>query len=419
MKTRRGFLKFASLSPIFASFPVLLEAATPFTGKFVVTVQATGAWDVTCFCDPKENQRGELAITNWSTNDETQSTGNIKYAPFANNEKFFKKHADKMLVINGVDSLTNSHSIGETVNWSGRTALGFPTLTALYSSVYAPSLPMSYVTFGGFNRTENLVRATQLGWSVDSISGLLKPNYDNNRPMIDMQLWSHITSLHANSAQSVIDNSPITAGNRSAREAYLSSLKTMEPLADFADSLPGENEWEPRGENGNLRQQAQFAVAAFKAAVSVSADLSHGGFDTHEDNDTGQTTNLNELTDGIDYLWDAAEEAGIADRLIVIVGSDFSRTPYYNSAQGKDHWSVGSYIIMEKGKSYTNRYIDGSDEGQNAIKIDPVTLEPSGFGIKMVTSHVHDALREYLGLASTATADIFPFNNTERFNFFW
>ena len=117
-------------------------------------------------------------------------------------------------------------------------------------------------------------------------------------------------------------------------------------------------------------------------------------------------------------MWDAAEEAGIADRLIVIIGSDFSRTPYYNSAQGKDHWSVGSYIIMEKGKSYTNQYIDGSDEGQNAIKIDPVTLKPSGFGIKMVTSHVHDALREYLGLANTATAGIFPFDNTERFDFF-
>ena len=70
-----------------------------------------------------------------------------------------------------------------------------------------------------------------------------------------------------------------------------------------------------------------------------------------------------------------AEEAGIADRLLVIVGSDFSRTPYYNSAQGKDHWSVGSYIIMEKGKRYTNRYVDGSDEGQNSVKIDPATLK--------------------------------------------
>ena len=73
---------------------------------------------------------------------------------------------------------------------------------------------------------------------------------------------------------------------------------------------------------------------------------------------------------------------------------------------------------MEKGKGYTNRYVDGSDEGQNAARIDPETLRPSGFGTKILTSHVHDALREYLGLANSAAADVFPLRNTERFNFF-
>lgn len=418
MKTRRDFLKLASLAPLATAFPLVGEAATPFSGKFVVTVQARGAWDVTCFCDPKENQRGELPITAWSKNDETQTAGNIKYAPFANNEAFFKKYADRMLVINGVDSLTNSHSIGETVNWSGRTALGYPTLTAMYSAAYAPNLPMSYVTFGGFNRTENLVRATQLGWSVNNIAELLRPNYDNDRPMIDSELWSLVKQLHKNDTQSLIESAPLTAGNRSAREAYLSSLRNMDPLAEFADMLPARDEWEPNSSNGNLKQQAQFTIAAFKAGVSATADLTQGGFDSHENNDSEQITNLNELTAGIDYLWEAAEEAGIADRLLVIVGSDFSRTPYYNSAQGKDHWSVGSYLIMEKGKAYTNRYVDGSDEGQNAIKVDPETLKPSGFGTKMVTSHVHSALRDYLGLSNSELVSGFLFIDTQKFNFF-
>ena len=322
MKTRRDFLRLASLAPFATVFPLLGEAATPFGGKFVVTVQARGGWDVTCFCDPKENQRGEPVITAWSNNNETQTSGNIKYAPFANNEAFFKKYADRMLVINGVDSLTNSHSIGETVNWSGRTALGYPTLTAMYSAVYAPSLPMSYVTFGGFNRTENLVRATQLGWSVTNIGKLLRPNYDNSRPMINSELWSLVKQLHQNDTQRQIDSFSLTAGNRSAREAYLSSLSNMNQLSEFADMLPADDEWEPSGMNGNFKQQAQFTIAAFKAGVSATADLSQGGFDSHEDNDSEQTTNLNELTSGIDYLWEAAEEAGIADRLLVIVGSD-------------------------------------------------------------------------------------------------
>ncbi len=236
--------------------------------------------------------------------------------------------------------------------------------------------------------------------------------------MMNDEIWSHIKVVHANDTRASIAANTATAGNRSAREAYLSSLNSMEPLIEFADTLPANNEWEPSSRNGNLRQQAQFTIAAFKAGVSITADLTQGGFDSHEDNDLEQTTNLNELTGGIDYLWEAAEAAGIADRLVVIVGSDFSRTPYYNSAQGKDHHPVGSFIVMEKGVSYTNRVIDGSDEGQNAIKVDPQTLQPSGFGTKMVTSHVHSALRDYLGLAGNDNVRVFPFNNPETFNFF-
>jgi len=36
----------------------------------------------------------------------------------------------------------------------------------------------------------------------------------------------------------------------------------------------------------------------------------------------------------------------------------------------------------------------------------------------MVTSHVHSALRDYLGLAGNDNVRVFPFNNTEKFNFF-
>ena len=63
MKTRRDILKLAALAPFMGSFPSLASAATPFAGKFVVTIQAVGAWDVTCFCDPKENQPDETYLS--------------------------------------------------------------------------------------------------------------------------------------------------------------------------------------------------------------------------------------------------------------------------------------------------------------------------------------------------------------------
>ena len=78
---------------------------------------------------------------------------------------------------------------------------------------------------------------------------------------------------------------------------------------------------------------------------------------------------LANAADALDYLWTYAEQLGIADRLLVVVSSDFSRTPYYNSGNGKDHWNIGSYVIMEKNRSFTNRAVGETDGVQNARKI--------------------------------------------------
>jgi uncharacterized protein (DUF1501 family) len=76
-------------------------------------------------------------------------------------------------------------------------------------------------------------------------------------------------------------------------------------------------------------------VTTIGTAIAIAVDLVKGGFDSHEDSDPEQEIHLNELTDGIDFLWDSAEAAGIADRPVVVIGSDFSRTPFYNSSQGQ------------------------------------------------------------------------------------
>jgi hypothetical protein len=424
MKNRRQFLKALSLTGTALAHPSFVLAANSlsFTGKLVVTVQATGGWDVTHFCDPKENQSGSDIISNWSKTDETRTAGNLSYAPVANNNSFFDRHYDKTLIINGVDAQTNAHSIGETANWSGRTAAGFPTLTALYSAVYAPQLPMSYLSFGGFSKTANLLRPTMLPYSTSDLRGFLQPNIEENNGgfILDTDIWTLIKQLNASDAQRMLEDETLVAGNRSARSAYLESLTNNEALAEFATTLPNREEEQAISGDNNLISQAHFALLAFKSGVSATADLRTGGnFDSHDDNDSEQTDSLRQLTDGLDYLWDYAEQLGLADRLIVIVGSDFSRTPYYNSGAGKDHWPIGSYMVMEKNAAFTNRVIGATDEEQNALGLDTRTFSTSSFsGTKLVPAHVQKALRKHLGLETSATTLEFPLINTELVDFF-
>ena len=162
-----------------------------------------------------------------------------------------------------------------------------------------------------------------------------------------------------------------------------------------------------------------MAVLAFKTGVAVSADLWLGGFDTHDAHDADQGWLLSNLTDSVDYLWDYAEIHGVADRLVVVMGSDFGRTNFYNSQNGKDHWPIGSYVVMEKNQTWTNRVVGETDEVHFAKKINPTTLErDDANGTIIYPKHLHKALRRYLGIEDTPGALRFPFSNTEDFEFF-
>ena len=144
-----------------------------------------------------------------------------------------------------------------------------------------------------------------------------------------------------------------------------------------------------------------------------------GGFDTHDNHDPDQNWLLGNLTDSIDYLWDYAELHGVADRMVVVMGSDFGRTNKYNSDLGKDHWPIGSFIIMEKNQRWTNRVIGETDELHFARKIDPRTLQRNdAVGTRIHPKHIHKALRKYLGVGDTADSLRFPFNNTEELPLF-
>ena len=168
-----------------------------------------------------------------------------------------------------------------------------------------------------------------------------------------------------------------------------------------------------------LRRQAQLTIIAFKARVAVSADMVKIGFDTHSDHDTQFTSLLGKLTDSVNYLWELAETHDVADRLVVVMGSDFGRTNHYNVDDGKDHWPIGSFIVMEKNQSWTNRVVGETDALHFAHKIHPETLQrDDSNGTIIYPKHVHKALRRYFGIENSLGAQQFPFRNTEDFGFF-
>jgi hypothetical protein len=426
---RRHFIKAAGLTSVLATMPTAFSiraGQADFNGKFLITVQAQGGWDVSSLCDPKMNVPGEAQINHWAINDETRTAGNIQYAPFGTNQNFFEKYHNDMLVINGIDAQTNSHTAGVVHNWSGRISNGFPSLTALYASANAPDLPISYINNGGYAETAGIARYTRLD-DPNSIKNIVEPNktvWNPDESWNPERDWDLINSTRSTMMNERLNKNSLTFRERLALGNYKSSLENASILNDFNRELSSAGELEEGIEKTNfwssLKRQAQLALIAMKSGVAVSADLTVGGqFDSHQFHDRDQGESLEVTTDGLDFLWQYAEQLGIADRLVVVVMSDFARTPYYNETEGKDHWPVGSAIIMEHGASWGNRMVGLTDEAQNIIPINPNTMQPDANNGKVIyPKHVMQSLREYMGIANHNIATPFQFNNDESFSFF-
>jgi len=188
---------------------------------------------------------------------------------------------------------------------------------------------------------------------------------------------------------------------------------SRDQLQSFAALLPDEFEQD------NDFRAAELALLAYQSGLCVAAQLGLNGFDTHQDHDGNHFDAMAKLTDLVTFIFDTAEQGGFADRLVVTMASDFGRTPYYNQSDGKDHWSIGSAIFIQQGAAWGNRVIGATDEGHNALGINPENLLPdaSSSAVMLEPKHLQQAMRQLAGVDQSSVAPLFPLN-ADDVNFF-
>jgi len=424
---RRDFLKIAStagLGVAAASLPFSSDAsAETYTGTFWVTINAGGGWDPTSFCDPKGSKgmtdpdpMNHYLATDIGT--AVGSTSGMQYAPDpdGNNKAFFDKYCKDLMVLNGVDTSTNSHEVGSRVTWSGTLVENKASFAALVAGAYGNALPMAYITNGGYDVSAGVVAVTRVG-NVDAVRRIAYPNiidplYDQNQtPFYTEETAARITETRnaRHMAYAEKQNLPRIQQSMGMLFTARSGQNELKKLTEY---LPAQLEQE------NLRRQAQIALAAYRAGICVSANLGIGGFDTHGNNDQQQFARLAEIWSGIDYLIEEAKKVGVWGNMVIVVGSDFGRTPGYNDGNGKDHWSITSMLVMGKGIP-GDTVIGKTTERHNPLNVDPNTLAPvEGGGVRLKPGHVHRALRRLAGIDQNPVVTRFPIKEKEELPLF-
>ncbi len=417
---RRDFLKRCGLAGLGLAvplrFPIPAAAAAgngPYEGPYYVVFNAAGGWDTTYLMDPK----GIGGINRLYQQGDIQTHGAHKFAPTAkhakggvSNEDFYGEFGRELLVLNGLDYSVNNHAPGARYMATGKLdSLAYPTFAALVAACQGPACPLSFLTFGNYSATGNLVAMSRVPYlpslqrlaNADAVDGNARAPYHDRfaQDQIERALQAEVK---AQAARPRLPRAEHAENMLFAAQANSKALERVTPYIPKA--IPKER----------LSQQVDIALASFKAGVCVSANLSIGQFDSHANNDADQMKLIPEFLAWIRYLMRRAEELKIRYRVVVIVQSEMGRTPTYNAGNGKDHWSIGSVMFLGRGNK-GNRVISATDEKQFGVPLDPQALacEPKK-GIRVRPEHIHTALREFAGIAEHPFSRKFPLGVTDK-----
>ncbi len=288
-------------------------------------------------------------------------------------------------------------------------SMSYPTFAALVAACQGPSCPLSFLTFGNYSATGNVVAMSRVPYlpslktlaNADGVDGNVRSPYHDDFVMdrIEGSLAAH---YQARAAEPKLPRADRAENMLYAAQSNSKALARVSPY--IPHSIPKER----------LSQQAEIALASFKAGVCVSANLTIGQFDSHANNDPDQMKLIPEFLAGIAYSIRRAEELQIRDKLVVIIQSEMGRTPNYNKQEGKDHWSIGSVMFLGRGIK-GNRVLGATDEKQLAVPFDPKSLAcDKEKGIRIRPEHIHQSLRELAGIADHPFSKKFPLGVTEK-----
>jgi len=425
---RRDFLKLCGLAGLGLAVPVRpaevraeeKKKDEPYAGPYYVVFNASGGWDTTYLMDPK----GVGGINRLYKEGDILTKGAHKYAPIKAhakggmcNEDFYAEFGDELLTFNGLDYSVNNHSPGARYMATGKLdSLAYPTFAALVAACRGPECPLAFLTFGNYSATGNLVAMSRVPYlqslrkiaNADGIEGNERSPYHDKFALDRIEE----TLREERAANGALPQLPRAERGENMLYAAQTNSKALARVTQYIPAkLPKER----------MAQQAEIALASFKAGVCVSANITIGQFDSHANNDPDQMKLLPEFLEGIAYFIRRAGELKIREQVVVIVQSEMGRTPNYNAGNGKDHWSIGSAMFLGRGIK-GNRVIGATDEKQFAVPLDPTSLKLNKEkGIRVRPEHIHEALREYAGIANHALSKKFPLGVTdkEKLKSFW
>jgi uncharacterized protein (DUF1501 family) len=316
----------------------------------------------------------------------------LKGEYFSSHMEATAKVADKLTIVRSMTHTEVDHSRGEHSMFTGyrpSPALVYPSVGSVVANQFGPRgamppyvvVPTQGSQFLGSGYLSNAYGPFALGGDP------ARPNFtvrDLSLPEgIDEQRFEKRKNLKqlvdAHFAKQEKDDRLVTMDSFYQRAYDL--LASKESRAAF--SLEGETEktkelygMKPWGPILRPSAGARFLIARrLVEAGTRFVTVTYGAWDTHSYHYRGIETQMPDLDRGFAGLITDLDQRGMLDSTLVLVTSEFGRTPRVNAGGGRDHWPRVFSIVMAGGGIKRGQIYGSSDALAAEPASDPLTVE--------------------------------------------
>ena len=300
--------------------------------------------------------------------------------------------ADRLTIVRSMSHTEVDHTRGEHSMFTGyrpSPALVYPSVGSVVSHEFGPRsatppyvcIPTQGSQYFGSGYLSNSCGPFALGTDPArpgfAVRDLSLPDGINELRFNERKSWKELVDDHFK--QTEHDDSLTTMdsfyqraydllGSPQARDAF--SLKGE---TDATKSLYGMKAWRPvlRPSAGARFLVARRLVEAGARVVTVT----YGAWDTHAYHYRGIETQMPDLDKAFAGLIRDLDQRGMLDSTLVLITSEFGRTPKVNAGGGRDHWPRVFSIVMAGGGIHRGQ-VYGASDGLAAEPVEsPLSVE--------------------------------------------
>ena len=379
---RREFIALGTTGLVGASLVDVMAAKHPWSvskegkAKNVINIFLPGGMAHQESWDPKylaaQEYRGPLGTVKTNTGER-----------FSENLKFTAKVADKITVIRSMTHGEAAHERGThsmMTGWRPSPALTYPSIGSVVSKEFGSRKDLPpYVAVPSPSRSSG---SGYLNFKYGPF-GLGSNPESPNFSVRDLSLPSGITAERfagRKKMRSIIDsrfsnfekNQQLDAMDSFYLKAY-DLVSSPQARAAFEIDKESASMREAYGMNA-AGQRFLMARRLVEAGVRF-VTLTYGGFDHHSNIKDNMNRQLEPFDKAYAALITDLSERGMLDDTLVLVTTEFGRTPKINSNAGRDHWPQVFSIAMAGG-GVKGGYIHGtSDPTGSTPEDDPFTVD--------------------------------------------